>query len=177
VLGATIALALLLARPAERPGEPGAPAGPPEAREAPALAADETLGPAGVHLRGGPEPVRLAAAGALERVLGTPTGVRAREILASGRLAGPLTIELNARGDNLTRYRVPGEDLGETIEYDPNAVPLVETERGPLPACPETILAHELGHALFKLTSEDAVIREIENPVRASLGLPRRVHF
>jgi hypothetical protein len=56
-------------------------------------------------------------------------------------------------------------------------VSLVETERGPLPACPETILAHELGHALFKLVSEAEVIRDVENPVRASLGLPRRVRF
>jgi hypothetical protein len=176
VAAATAAL-LLAARPPGRPGGPPAPGRPRLDPGAPALAADETLGPAGIHLRGGGEPGRRAAAGALERVLATPTGARARELLAEGRLAGPLTIELNASGDNLTRYRVPGEELGDTIEYDPGAAPLVETERGREPASPETILAHELGHALFKLRSEAEVIREVENPVRVSLGLPRRTRF
>jgi hypothetical protein len=30
---------------------------------------------------------------------------------------------------------------------------------------------------VFKLTSEQAVIDEVENPVRDQLGLPRRVRF
>jgi hypothetical protein len=114
---------------------------------------------------------------ALDRVFATPTGARALERLVSGRLTGPLTIELNRRGANFTEYRVPGRVLGETIFFDPSSHPLVETALGPAPAYAETVLAHELGHAVFKLTSEQEVIDAVENPVRVELGLPRRSRF
>jgi hypothetical protein len=114
---------------------------------------------------------------ALSRVLATRVGARARERLLSGELPEPLTLVLNHGGDNLTRYRVAGRELSETIVFDPAAFPLVETEAGIRPAPPETVLAHELGHAVFKLASEEQVIREVENPVRAELGLPLRAHF
>jgi hypothetical protein len=39
------------------------------------------------------------------------------------------------------------------------------------------VLAHELGHAVFKFTSEQDVIDAVENPVRDQLGLPRRSRF
>lgn len=122
-------------------------------------------------------PALPRARAALERVLATPVGVKARELLDAGVLAGPLVIDLNHRGENFTAYRVPGLELGETILFDPWSRPLVETERGREEAAPETVLAHELGHAVFKLTSEEAVIQAIENPVRAALGMPRRSHF
>jgi hypothetical protein len=131
---------------------------------------------AGVRIRGEEGSARVARS-ALERLLATAAGARAREILRSGALRESLTIELNARGDNLTRYRVPGGALGETIDFDPSALPLVETDQGPLAATPETVLAHELGHAVFKLRSEEAVIDEVENPVRRELGLPPRLRF
>jgi len=130
----------------------------------------------GVLILGG-EPSARAARSALEQLLATETGSRAREILRSGALRGPLTIELNQRGDNFTPYRVPGKELGETIVFDPSTRSLVETEQGTLAATPETILAHELGHAVFKLRSEEDVIQEVENPVRRELGLPRRTRF
>jgi hypothetical protein len=114
---------------------------------------------------------------ALERVFATPTGARALHWLASGVLAGPLTIELNRHGANFTEYRVPGRELGETIFFDPTSHPIVATESGPERAHAETVLAHELGHAVFKLTSEQEVIDAVENPVRDQLGLPRRSHF
>lgn len=152
--------------PARTTAPPGAP-----------LAPGETLGPAGIRIRGGRESGLPVAVLALERVLRTPTGRRARDLLEQGQLARPITIELNREGDNFTRYRVPGEELGETIAFDPSAHPLVETEEGRVPAWPETVLAHELGHALFKLDSEADVIREVENPVRVALGLPRRSRF
>jgi hypothetical protein len=136
----------------------------------------DDLEPAGVRIRGEEGPARVVR-GALERLLATETGARAREILRSGALREPLTIELNERGDNLTPYRVPGRELGETIVFDPSALPLVETAQGPLAATPETVLAHELGHAVFKLRSEEAVIRQVENPVRRELGLPPRSRF
>ena len=117
------------------------------------------------------------ARGALDRVFATPTGARALERLHSGVLAGPLTIELNRRGANFTAYRVPGRELGETIFFDPSSRPLVETAAGRTPAYAETVLAHELGHAVFKLTSEQAVIDAVENPGRDELGLPRRSRF
>jgi len=117
------------------------------------------------------------ARAALERVLETSIGAKARELLESGTLAGPLTIELNRRGENFTEYRIPGRELGETIVFDPRSRPLVETERGRERAHPETVLAHELGHAVFKLTSEQDVIEAIENPVREQMGLPRRSRF
>jgi hypothetical protein len=104
-------------------------------------------------------------------------GARAREILRSGALAEPLTLELNAQGENFTAYRVAGRELGETIAFDPGSRRVVETDAGPLAATPVTILAHELGHAIFKLHAEADVIREIENPVRDELGLPRRRRF
>ena len=72
---------------------------------------------------------------------------------------------------------MPGIELSETIFLDPFSFPLVETQDGPRAAPAETVLAHELGHAVFKLASEDDVIREVENPVRAELGLPLRVRF
>jgi hypothetical protein len=114
---------------------------------------------------------------ALERVLATPVGAKARELLDAGVLRGPLVIDLNHRGENFTAYRVPGFELGETILFDPWSRPLVETEHGPEEAAPETVLAHELGHAVFKLTSEEAVIEAIENPIRAALGMSRRSRF
>jgi hypothetical protein len=114
---------------------------------------------------------------ALTRVLATEVGLRARQLLESGTLQGPLTIEVNHRGDQFTRYRVPGRELGETIVFDPDRLPLVDTEAGLMRALPETVLAHELGHAVFKLVSEEAVITAIENPVRDALGVPRRKHF
>ena len=86
-------------------------------------------------------------------------------------------MKLNARGDNYTPYRIPGRVLGESIYFDPSSRPSVETERGSEPARAETVLAHELGHAVFKLTSEQEVIDAVENPVRADLGLPRRIRF
>lgn len=122
-------------------------------------------------------PALPRAQAALERVLQTQVGVKARELLESGVLAGPLTIELNHRGANFTQYRIPGRELGETILFDPWSRPLVDTERGLEEALPETVLAHELGHAVFKLTSEEAVIQAIENPVREQMGMPRRRHF
>ena len=122
-------------------------------------------------------PALPRARGALERVLSTPVGSKARELLDAGLLAGPLIIDLNDRGENYTSYRVPGRELGETIHFDPWSRPLVETERGIEEALPETVLAHELGHAVFKLVSEEAVIQAIENPVREQMGMPRRSHF
>jgi len=114
---------------------------------------------------------------ALERVFATETGALALQRLVSGAITGPLTIELNRRGANFTAYRVPGRELGETIFFDPSSHPLVETALGPEPAYAETVLAHELGHAVFKLTSEEEVIDAVENPVRDELGLPRRSRF
>jgi hypothetical protein len=130
-----------------------------------------------VVFRGGDADGIAIARGALDRVFATPTGARALERLTSGALLGPLTIELNGRGANFTAYRVPGRVLGETIFFDPKSHPLVQTARGPEPAYAETVLAHELGHAVFKLTSEQEVIDAVENPVRDQLGLPRRSRF
>lgn len=124
-----------------------------------------------------PTGARERAQLALERVLATDVGRSARQLMESGTLPGPLTIELNQRGDQFTRYRVPGRELSETICFDPDRLPLVETEAGPLRALPETVLAHELGHAVFKLVSERAVIDAVENPVREALGLPLRRYF
>jgi hypothetical protein len=134
------------------------------------------LAPHVVFHGGDPAGLEIAR-GALERVFATPTGTRALERLASGALVGPLTIELNERGANYTAYRIPGRELGETIWFDPSSHPLVETARGREPAYAETVLAHELGHAVFKLTSEQEVIDAVENPVRDQLGLPRRSRF
>ena len=70
-----------------------------------------------------------------------------------------------------------GRELSPTVLFDPKAYPRVETEAGLRAAPPETVLAHELGHAVLGLMSEQDVIREVENPVRAELGLPLRVRF
>lgn len=130
-----------------------------------------------VVFRGGDAAGSGIARDALERVFATPTGALALERLVSGAITGPLTIELNHRGANYTAYRIPGRELGETIFFDPSSHPLVETAVGPAPAYAETVLAHELGHAVFKLTSEQEVIDAVENPVREELGLPRRSRF
>jgi hypothetical protein len=129
-----------------------------------------------IRIHGGAE-LRVLTRRALDRLFATRIGARVRERLDSGALAGPVTIELNLRGDDFTPYRVPGEELGETIVFDPWTLPLVDTELGRLPATRETVLAHELGHAVFKLRSEHEVIREVENPLRQELGLPLRVRF
>jgi pimeloyl-ACP methyl ester carboxylesterase len=113
----------------------------------------------------------------LSRLLATEVGRRAAAILRSGSLGSALVVQLNTAGDNYTPYRVPGKLLGETIVHDPKSRPTVETEAGPLPASPETVLAHELGHAVFKLRDEREVIETVENPIRAELGLPRRTRF
>jgi hypothetical protein len=126
----------------------------------------------------GDDPVGAEIArAALARVFATPIGAQARARLDSGELSGPLTIELNHLGANFTEYRIPGRELGETIHFDPDSTPPVETERGSETARAETVLAHELGHAVFKLRSEQEVIDAVENPVRDQLGLPRRVRF
>lgn len=130
-----------------------------------------------VVFRGGDAVGSGIARDALARVFATPTGALALQRLVSGAITGPLTIELNRRGANFTAYRVPGRELGETISFDPSSHPLVETALGPEPAYAETVLAHELGHAVFKLTSEQEVIDAVENPVRDELGLPRRRQF
>jgi hypothetical protein len=130
-----------------------------------------------IRLRGGDAAAGQRAREALARVLATGIGKRARRIIESGALPGPVTIEVNDRGDQFTRYRVPGRTLGETIVFDPDRLPLVETDAGPLPALAETVLAHELGHAVFKLRSEEAVILAVENPVRDALQVPRRRRF
>jgi hypothetical protein len=138
--------------------------------------APATTAPRVVFRGGDAEGLALARA-ALERVFATPVGAQARARLESGEIAGPLAIELNRRGENFTEYRIPGRELGETIYFDPSSRPSVETEHGSETARAETVLAHELGHAVFKLTSEQAVIEAVENPVRDQLGLPRRVRF
>jgi hypothetical protein len=130
-----------------------------------------------LRIHGGDARSAGLARGVALRLLATRVGAQAREILRSGVLPEPLTLELNERGDNYTPYRVPGRELGETIVFDPSARPFVDTEQGRRLATPETILAHELGHAVFKLRSEEDVIREIENPIRDELGLPRRRRF
>jgi hypothetical protein len=135
------------------------------------------LPPLPVRFRGDAGAAGQRARDALVRVLATRVGARARQLMESGALPGPITIEVNDRGDHFTRYRIPGRELGETIVFDPDRLPLVETEEGPLRALPETVLAHELGHAVFKLVSEEAVIHAIENPIRDDLGLPRRRRF
>ncbi len=142
----------------------------------PARPATRAASPAVVFV-GDAGPALPRARAALERVLATPIGVKARELLDAGVLGGPLVIELNDRGENFTAYRVPGRELGETILFDPGSRPLVHTERGRAEAAPETVLAHEIGHAVFKLTSEEAVIQAIENPIRDELGMPRRSRF
>lgn len=129
-----------------------------------------------VHILGGTELAALTRS-ALERLFATRVGARVRERIESGALGGPLTIVLNMRGEDFTPYRVPGEELGALIVFDAWTLPLVDTEMGRLPATRETVLAHELGHAVLKLRSEEQVIREVENPVRAELGLPLRVRF
>lgn len=149
---------------------------PSSLRDGPALARAE-VPPLRVEITGGSDVEAPRVRRALARVLATEVGERARVLLASGALAQPLRIELNARRDNFTTYRVPGHELSETVAFDPAAFPLVETEAGTRSARPETVLAHELGHAVFKLASEADVIREVENPVRAELGLPARVRF
>lgn len=149
-------------------GRPPTPPSPPAALAPPPLTVRYLSDAGGAGVR-----ARLA----LERVLATDIGQQARLLMESGALPGPLTIELNQRGDQFTRYRVPGRELSETICFDPDRLPLVETEAGPLRALPETVLAHELGHAVFKLVEERAVIQAVENPVRQALGLPLRSHF
>jgi hypothetical protein len=129
-----------------------------------------------VHIEG-PPVATAGVARALARVFATRVGTRVRERLMSGALPEPLTIVLNAKHDNLTLYRVAGRELSQTILFDPAAFPLVETEAGTRSAWAETVLAHELGHAVFQLISEEDVIREVENPVRAELGLPLRTRF
>ncbi|HXK21818.1 MAG TPA: hypothetical protein VMS55_03980 [Myxococcota bacterium] len=130
-----------------------------------------------VEITGGSDVDTPRVERALERVLATRVGLRAASLIDSGALGHPLHIELNAHGDNHTIYRVPGVELSETILFDPFSFPLVETQDGPRAAPPETVLAHELGHAVFKLASEDEVIQQIENPIREELGLPLRLHF
>lgn len=144
--------------------------------DAPAPARAE-LRPLAVEISGGADVEAPRARRALERVLATEVGERARALLRAGAASGPLRIELNARRDNHTPYRVAGRELSETIVFDPAAFPLVWTDAGRRLATPETVLAHELGHAVFKLASEEAVIRQVENPVRAELGLPLRLRF
>jgi hypothetical protein len=179
--GATLAvgaaLLLLAAAGALREGHPRAPTGRigPAPRPA-ASCSPEAIDAAGVRIVGA-EPAARVARSALEQLLATEPGARAREILRSGALRGPLTIELNQRGENFTPYRSAGSELGETIVFDPSARSLVETEQGKLPATPATILAHEIGHAVFKLRSEEDVIEAVENPVRRELGLPRRLRY
>ena len=130
-----------------------------------------------VEITGGSDVDTPRVERALERVLATRVGLRAAELIDSGALGHPLHIELNANGDNHTIYRVPGVELSETILFDPFSFPLVQTQDGPRAAPPETVLAHELGHAVFKLASEEEVIRQVENPIREELGLPLRLHF
>ena len=131
-----------------------------------------------VEITGGSDVEMPRVRRALERVLATRVGLRARALIEAGALGGhPLQIELNTRRANHTVYRIPGRELSETVLFDPAAFPLVETQDGLRAAPPETVLAHELGHAVFKLASEDEVIRLVENPVRAELGLPLRVRF
>jgi len=171
LLGLGLAAGLAwLARPAPTPP----PVALARARAAPRLPVERPLL---VRFRGGDAAAGQRARDALAHVLATGVGERARRIMESGALPEPVTIEVNDRGDQFTRYRVPGRTLGETIVFDPDRLPLVETDAGPLPALPETVLAHELGHAVFKLRSEDAVILAVENPVRDALGLPRRSRF
>lgn len=146
---------------------------PRRAGDGPAPAA--SAAPALIRIRGGAELEGLTRR-TLERIFATRPGARMRERLESGEIA-PVTIELNALGDAFTRYHVPGEVIGETIAFDPLTLPLVDTELGRLPATRETVLAHELGHAVLKLRLEDQVIRDVENPLRAELGLPLRVRF
>lgn len=129
-----------------------------------------------IRIRGGAE-LRVLTARALDRLFATRAGARMRERLESGSLGTPITIELNHRGEDFTRFRVPGEEIGETIAFDPWTLPWVETELGRLRATRETVLAHELAHAVLKLRREDEVIRDVENPVRSELGLPLRVRF
>src|SRR5262245_37685713 len=145
-------------------------------RSAPAAIPPPSAVPS-VVFRGGDAQGLEIARSALTHVLATPTGIQLRERLASAQFSDPLAIELNARGDNYTPYRVPGRELGETIYFDPSSRPTVLTERGSETARAETVLAHELGHAVLKLTSEQEVIDAVENPVRDQLGLPRRVRF
>jgi hypothetical protein len=145
-------------------------------RSAPAAVAPPPAWPSVVY-RGGDAQRLARAREALDHVLATPTGAQLRARLASPEFAGPLAIELNTRGDNYTAYRIPGRVLGETIYFDPASGPSVETERGSETARAETVLAHELGHAVLKLTSEQEVIDAVENPLREQLGLPRRIRF
>jgi hypothetical protein len=174
-LAGLVALALVARPGTSRPGAHAAAERAAALPERPAgLCSEPSADLGGIQVRGGDALDTAAAVGALERVLATRLGSEARHILGSGALRGPVAIELNQGADNFTRYRVPGGELGETIAFDPWTWRLVETEDGERPALPETILAHELGHAVFKLESEAAVIREVENPVRVELGLPRR---
>ena len=147
----------------------------PRAKTAPVPALDRPA--PRIVFRGGDGAAIGEARRALEHVFATPVGAEVRERLAAGLLGGPLTIELNQRGENFTAYRLPGRELGETIAFDPASHPLVHTERGLEPARAETVLAHELGHAVFKLRTEQEVIERVENPVRERMGLPRRVSF
>lgn len=149
-----------------------APSGPVPPLSAPVLAPP----PVTVRIVGGPELAALTR-NAMDRVFHTRVGARMRSRIESGALDGPLTIELNLRGEAFTPYRVPGGELASRIVFDAWTLPLVETELGPMRATRETVLAHELGHAVLKLRDEEQVIREVENPVREELGLPRRVRF
>ena len=61
-----------------------------------------------IRIHGGAE-LRVLTRRALDRLFATRIGARVRERLDSGALAGPVTIELNLRGDDFTPDRVPGE--------------------------------------------------------------------
>lgn len=150
---------------------------PPPVAPAPQLTAPALpVPPLSVRILGGAELAALTR-NALDRLFQTRVGARVRDRIDSGALGGPLTIELNLRGEDFTPYSVPGGELASRIVFDAWTLPLVETEAGRMRATRETVLAHELGHAVLKLRDEQQVIREVENPVREELGLPRRVRF
>ena len=79
--------------------------------------------PVSVRFTGGDAAALPLAEAALRRVFETPIGRQARELLDSGTLGGPLTIELNLRGDNFTHYRIPGRELGRAHRVRPDEPP------------------------------------------------------
>jgi hypothetical protein len=124
-------------------------------------------------VEGGTAAQRTSVEKDLREVFGTKRGAQMLTKLEAR--SGNFKVDLNVTNNAYARLG------GNSIHVDPNFHPTIQTNKGPLAATTQRIMAHELGHAVFGTADNGPArlnnVKRNENPIMNELGEPSRTKY